>query len=416
MLDRLTIERIDACAGGSPIIVALSGGGDSTALLHLLVAHYGAQRLRALVVDHALRDGSASDAARAAGFAKARGVEAEILTLAWPDGPRRSQEAARDARYAVLSERARQLGANVIAVAHNADDQAETLTMRAAAGSGWRGLAGMAAFAPAPVWPEGRGVWIARPLLDVRRETLREYLRGRGAEWIEDPANANTAFERVRVRAELAAREAAGENVLTPLLQQAKAHRARAEEVDTKAWRLIQAAAQFDGEVVAIDLAVWRAEDDVRQRALSALIAAVAGAAREPPLGSVAQLEAQVSEDGFRGATLGGTMLSLRRGVVWIRRDSGATEGRAGVSSIAPMPLVVGAEMVWDGRLLVCAPDAGWEVIQHAGRAALKHGNLAIEPGEVRWAHWLLPARAAHALGVESTAAATQSPSINDKA
>ena len=86
----------------------------------------------------------------------------------------------------------------------------ETVLMRAAAGSNWRGLAGMAPLAPVPLWPEGRGLMLARPLLGARREALRKMLRARGAEWIEDPANADPAFERVRARAALSALEAKG--------------------------------------------------------------------------------------------------------------------------------------------------------------------------------------------------------------
>src|SRR5512145_1318327 len=202
MLDRLTIERMGAAAGDGPIQLALSGGGDSVALLHLMIDQIGAPRVRAAVVDHALRAGSAADARRAHAFARALGVEAAVVTLAWPSaGAKRAQRAARQARYAALCDRARAIGARVIAAAHTADDQAETVLMRAAAGSNWRGLAGMAPLAPVPLWPEGRGLVLARPLLGARREALRTMLRARGAEWIEDPANADPTFERVRARA-----------------------------------------------------------------------------------------------------------------------------------------------------------------------------------------------------------------------
>src|SRR5262245_43192692 len=196
MLDRLTIERLAAKAGDTPILVALSGGGDSVALMHLLAAELGAGRLAAAVVDHALRDGSADDARRAQGFAAALNIDAQVLTLHWPK-PRRAQEAARHARYAALCDHARSIGAHAICAGHTCDDQAETMMMRAAAGSSWRGLAGMAPIAPAPMWPEGRGIVLARPLLGVRRAALREELLRRNARWIEDPGNSNQVFERV---------------------------------------------------------------------------------------------------------------------------------------------------------------------------------------------------------------------------
>ena len=116
------------------------------------------------------------------------------MTLDWTSTEPRSQESARRKRYAALAAFARDQCAPIL-TAHTADDQAETVLMRARAGSGWRGLAGIAAEASAPVWPEGRGVSLLRPLLHARRAELRAYLTGRGVDWIEDPANINVRFE-----------------------------------------------------------------------------------------------------------------------------------------------------------------------------------------------------------------------------
>src|SRR5512143_2920461 len=127
MLDRATVERIAAEAGGGPVLVGLSGGGDSAALLHLLKDQFGAHRLHAVIVDHALRVGSEADARRAVAFAQSLNVTAEILTLTWPEGANRAQQAARRARYQALSDVARAISARVIALGHTADDQAETV-------------------------------------------------------------------------------------------------------------------------------------------------------------------------------------------------------------------------------------------------------------------------------------------------
>lgn len=402
MLDRLTLERMRACEG--PVLIALSGGGDSVALLHLLAGELGAARVRAGVVDHALREGSAADARRALGFAEALGVQGEVLTLAWPDGGNRAQQAARAARYAALCGQARALGATVIATAHNADDQAETVFMRAGAGSSWRGLAGIAPFAAAPLWPEGRGLHVARPVLGVRRAGLRAYLRARGAEWIEDPANANPRFERVRVRARLAALEAAG---LDPMRFAALAARLRAhaDMLDRDAAALIARAATLDLNL-SIARAAWTGAALVRQRALAALMAAASGATREASLATMAELEPRVMAADYQGGTLGGVSFRATRERLVLSRDPGAVLGRAdGAAALAALALPVNEVAIWDGRIAFAARQAGWRVVPERNAALLtleKDGvRLPLEAASAV-ADWrpLAPERVRQALGL----------------
>jgi tRNA(Ile)-lysidine synthase len=356
MLDRNTIERIEAAPG--PIVAALSGGGDSVALLHMLVDALGAPRLHAAIVDHGLRDGSAADAERAREIAARLGVAAEVLTLS---GLKPAQANARRARYAALCEHARRIGARVIAAGHTLDDQAETLLMRAAAGSSWRGLAGMAPLAPAPLWPEGRGIVLARPLLGARRASLRDYLHERGATWIEDPANENVAFERVRVRRRLTDLELSGLR-LERLAAVAARLRVCVDAVNADAAALIRDAACID-EDVQVTRAAWRGALVVRRRALSVLIAAAAGADAEPPADAVAQLESRFLEVGYRGETLGGALVASTAGGARLARDPGAVLGRRdGGSSAQTVVLAAGEEAIWDGRYLIRAPSPGWRV------------------------------------------------------
>ncbi|MEZ5961180.1 MAG: tRNA lysidine(34) synthetase TilS [Hyphomonadaceae bacterium] len=378
MLDRVTIERMVAWTGDKPVLLALSGGGDSVALLHLLTAELGAPRLRAVVVDHALRDGSRDDAKRAAGFASALGVRADILTLRWEESANRAQQAAREERYKAICEHARAAGLNTLVVAHTADDQAETVLMRAANGSTWRGLAGIAPFAFAPVWPEGRGIALARPMLSARREALRVYLREQRAEWIEDPANTNPKFERVRVRARLAELEAGGFDPMR-LVRIAARLRRRSDALDAAALSLISRAVEV-GVSTTILRDAWDAPCDVRARVLSALMAAAAGSSREPSWTDMPRLEATIMAWPHGGATHSGVDFSSTQTGVTLLRDLGASIGRAdGAPPLSPLRLGEGVEAVWDGRLAVTALEPGWRVVP-----ARNKYRFAFENGSVR--------------------------------
>jgi len=402
MLDPLTIERLEAISGASKVVVGLSGGGDSIALLSLLCDRFGADRLCALVVDHGLREGSADDAQRAKRMAEALGVKAETRAIAWPMSAKPGQAAARRARYDILLSRARQLGARVVALGHTADDQIETVFMRAAAQSSWRGLAGMAALAPAPAWPEGRGLYVARPLLNARRVELRAYLGAARLDWIEDPANANTAFARVRARQRLAALEAEGAEI-TRLASCAKRLRPHVAKLDAEAWALIARSVQFEADLVRIDGVAWQGPALVRRRALSALIASVGAGAREAASNAIERLEERLFKPGFAGACLAGARLALAQNAICISRDPGALLGRAdGAPGLSPLPLAPGQESVWDRRLELTLTEPGWEVVANAGPPELRRGRQrrALEAlGSLGQGRWLLSQRVAHLLG-----------------
>jgi tRNA(Ile)-lysidine synthase len=188
-----TIRRHAMLAGGDVVLVAVSGGGDSVALLHVLAELAPAWRLglHVLHVDHGLRADSALDAdfVRALGARLGVPVTVERVRV----GPGSLEAAARTARYAALEAWADRLGAARIAVGHTADDQAETVLMRLVQGAGVRGLAGIA-----PV--RGR---IIRPLIELRRAALEAELRRAELPWVDDPTNRDPKFLRNRIRHEL---------------------------------------------------------------------------------------------------------------------------------------------------------------------------------------------------------------------
>jgi tRNA(Ile)-lysidine synthase len=189
-----------AIPDGASIVLAVSGGPDSTALLHgaARMAASRAWRLTVAHLDHALRDGSADEAAAVAASAASMGLRVEVRradVAALATAEHRSvEDAGRQARYRFLESVAAASGPDaLIATAHTADDAAETILLHLARGSGLRGLRGI---------PERRGR-IVRPLLHVRRGALRAALDAAGIRYATDPSNADPAHARNRVRREL---------------------------------------------------------------------------------------------------------------------------------------------------------------------------------------------------------------------
>jgi tRNA(Ile)-lysidine synthase len=181
---------------GTPLLVAVSGGGDSVALLHLLL-RFAAQRKNELTVghlDHGLRRGARADRRFVEGLGRRLGLPciAERHEMSELKMKRESpEEASRRVRRAFLLGAAKQVGAELIVTGHTLDDQAETILMRLVRGAGATALTGMAASGPGP---------FVRPLLEIEREELRGYLKRRDLAFREDPSNRDLRFDRNRVR------------------------------------------------------------------------------------------------------------------------------------------------------------------------------------------------------------------------
>ena len=362
--------RFDAALGAvpedlvaGPIGLAVSGGSDSLALLHL--AHQWARprgaKLLVLTVDHRLRPAAAAEAAEVARLAGELGLAHQ--TLAW-DAPVGRQSAARRARHALLAGALRAAGGHLLLTGHTADDQAETVLMRARQGSGWYGLAGMRALSLSPVWPEGEGVWIARPLLGETREDLRTWLDGQGGGWIEDPSNTNPAFERVRVRARLAASRALKDRTLA--CQQHFADLRRLEDALLANWLGRHVHIGADGTVIAhlADLPPERAA-----RGLGVLLQCVAG--RETPPRSEALLDLaarSLAVPAFRGATLGGVRLRPSRAGLKLAPEPGARQN-------PPSPEALTARINAFRRLFI---NSAQEFVAGAGKESFLQGLAPI--------------------------------------
>jgi tRNA(Ile)-lysidine synthase len=201
------------------LVLAVSGGPDSTALL-LLAARWRAGRkqgpkLLAVTVDHALRPESAREALEVKRLARRLGVPHRTLRWNGKKPTTGLQEKARQARYHLLTQAAAKAGATHLLTAHTLDDQAETVLMRLLRGSGPAGLAGMARSSPLPVYGE-REIILLRPFLEVPKVRLVATLRAAGIAFADDPSNADPRFTRVRMRALLPA--LAGEGLGAPRL------------------------------------------------------------------------------------------------------------------------------------------------------------------------------------------------------
>ena len=188
-----------APGAGEGVVVGVSGGPDSTALLDALVtlAPRRGLSLVAAHLDHRLRPDSEADVAHCSLLARGLGVTfrsdgADVAALASQRG-RGVEEAGRRARYAFLRRVRSETGASVIAVAHTRDDQAETLLLRLFRGSGGGGLAGM----------RPRRGDLFRPMLQVSRAEVLDHLSSRGLQWRDDPSNSDRRFARNRVRHDL---------------------------------------------------------------------------------------------------------------------------------------------------------------------------------------------------------------------
>ncbi|HWS89383.1 MAG TPA: tRNA lysidine(34) synthetase TilS [Pyrinomonadaceae bacterium] len=247
---------------GERVLVAVSGGADSTALLlaleELKRAGLLGVDLTAAHLDHGLRgEAGAGDARWVEALARGLGFECVVGRAALSEGAGENlEQAARRARYEFLGEAARECGARAVLAAHTLDDQAETVLLRLLRGSGAEGLAGMA---PERTLEVGGEVSLRRPLLNwARRADTESYCRERGVEFRTDAMNEDERFARVRVRRRL-----------LPLLETFNPRAAEA---------LARAAALLREDSAALD--------EMASALLGEADESVRGGAREEPAGS----------------------------------------------------------------------------------------------------------------------------------
>lgn len=291
------------------VLVACSGGADSLALA--AATAFEAPKLGlhagAVIVDHGLQSDSAEVAATAADQCRSLGldpVQVRVVEVGGAGGP---EGAARTARYDALRDAADELGADVVLLAHTRDDQAETVLLGLARGSGARSLAGMAAVA---------GL-LRRPLLEVSRATTAAACVASGLRPWHDPHNDDPAYARVRVRHEVlpVLEEALGPGVTEALARTAGLLRADADALDVLAADLAETAVRRTGDEVMCDLGVLEAEPAaIRTRVLRQAALEAGCRATDLTAGHVAAVDALVTD--WRGQR----WIDLPQGVRAVRR------------------------------------------------------------------------------------------------
>jgi tRNA(Ile)-lysidine synthase len=304
------------------LLLAVSGGPDSTALLimtALWAAGAGRPPVEVATIDHGLRVEARAEAEAVGEHARRRGLKHHVIVWRGPKPSSRIQELAREARYRLLAERAREIGADHIVTAHHADDQSETVLFRLLRGSGLSGLKGMEGLT------ERFGVFLARPLLELSKAELVAFCRAHGETFVEDPANADPRFARTRMRrlAAVLAEEGLGASEIARLSRRA----ARMEEAVASATRAAGKRLNSGRSNGVYDAKILFAEpSEVTLRLLAGEIARVGGT--EPRRIRLEQIEAlgaalgkSIAGGKAYGATLAGTSLQLsHKGVLSIKK------------------------------------------------------------------------------------------------
>ena len=263
-------------SSGARLLVAVSGGADSVALLRVLTVLQPEQRLilRVAHLDHALRDGSVKDAQFVKELCASWGVPATIerrdVERACAEHGWSLEDGARRVRYQFLLETARQYSATHVALAHTADDQAETVLMRLLRGAGLMGLGAI------PVQrPLDDHVWIVRPMLEVWRRQIAAYLQQEHLSYREDATNCDERFVRNRIRHELLPLlerryNANIKGALTQLAEQSRFDYSYLQDAAERQWRRTAKVSREprDGGEVTISIPAFLRQPKAMQRQL----------------------------------------------------------------------------------------------------------------------------------------------------
>ena len=312
------------------VLVAVSGGVDSTVLMVLLqdwAQRCGtkAPKLSVAVVDHALRASSKQEAEGVCALAATLLLPATLLTWDGEKPETGVQAAAREARYRLLLGHAKAIGADTLALAHHGDDQSETVLMRLCAGSGLDGLSGMQARV------ERDGVALVRPFLGVGKYRLIATARARAIPWVDDPSNLNDRFARVRFRKAGAFLAEAGLDAvrLNRLAQRMARAQDALEHMTDSAW---QETATVGNGLVVLSGNLFALPEDIRIRLVMracSLLAPDAPQRLERFEVLLGRLNGSVLEGGALNSSVAGCLVRMRKGELSIIPEPSRRRGRS---------------------------------------------------------------------------------------
>lgn len=349
------MERLLAGHRPERLAVAVSGGGDSLALLGLACdwAEENHCRIHALTVDHGLRPEAGDEALLVAREAMRMGAQHDTLYWTGWDGKGNLQAAARDARYGLMREFCTREGIGAILLGHTQDDQAETVLMRLARGSGVDGLSAM---------PEGRFGRddILRPVLGESRADLRIWLTRQGMRWFEDPTNDDPRYDRVRARrllTQLATFGIDATRLADTAASMARARVALLARARDVADRIVT---DRQGLLIYDQAGLERTEEETRLRLVSHGLACLSGAPYKPRLASLSATLDRALE-GQGGTLQGCRLIPSRDGLILVRE----------FKAVADLSAPADGQTLWDGRWRVLAPAHPAATIRALGEHGL---------------------------------------------
>lgn len=331
--------------------LAVSGGGDSIAMMHLAALAIAPARLFVFTIDHGLRPEAAAEIALVKAQADALGLQHVVAKWDW-DHRGNLQASARAGRWAALVDLARVHNVNAIWMGHTEDDQVETFMLRLARGSGVDGLTAMQMTSQ-----RGEHV-IFRPLLNITRADLRAWLTDHAIVWCDDPSNEDTRFDRVRAR-QMAGQLGALGLTEKRILQTIDHMQAAQQTLQRCAYDFAHAHIRQDGADLIVDQTVLQmTQADAPRRAFAAAIGWTGSRGFRPRFEQLKDTATRVLQGGT--VTLGGCILTPQKdGTVRLSREAAATTPMA-------VPLQ-NDDLIWDQRWRLTGPKVAGLTLKSLG-------------------------------------------------